>query len=221
MGRGVNHYAAMQSLENLQQIVSSGVDVDARDTMARNAMHWAVISGSLDVVERVLSLSRRLLDQPDNDGWTPHLGADPLVKCKGLDREWTLIQVARYYNIDDEAVELLVKKSKEKLGKEELYIEAEHAYLKASEQVGSCDSCHCQMLGNRYKCDDCLDFDFCYKCYKSCLVMHNRDHTFNVIGPEFPVVVKVKKESTEDNDDDTDDATDDDTDDDENETSKS
>lgn len=171
MGRAVIHYAAMQSLENLQQIVSSGVDVNARDTMGRNAMHWAVISGSLDVVERVLSLSRRLLDQPDNDGWTPLLwaargcatvhkeaasnaqeqiitflldqGADPLVKGKGLDREWTPIQVARYHSIDDEVVELLVKNTKEKLGKEELYIEAEHACLKASEQVGSCDSCHC------------------------------------------------------------------------------
>merc|ERR1712093_62478 len=140
-----------------------------------SAMHWAVVSGSLEVVERVYSLSRRLLDQPDNDGWTPLLwaargcvtvyketpsnaqeqimsflmdqGADPLVKGKGLDRTWTPIQVARYHGIDDEIIQFLVKSTKEKLGKEELYAEADHACLKASEQVGSCDSCHCQMLG--------------------------------------------------------------------------
>lgn len=65
------------------------------------------------------------------------------------------------------------------------------------------------MLGNRYKCHDCLDFDFCYKCYKSRLVIHKKDHTFDITGPEFEVV-ETEKESTEDDDDDTDDDTDDD-----------
>lgn len=171
MGRAVIHYAAMQSLENLQQMISAGVEVNTKDAMGRSAMHWAVVSGSLEVVERVYSLSRRLLDQPDNDGWTPLLwaargcvtvyketpsnaqeqimsflmdqGADPLVKGKGLDRTWTPIQVARYHGIDDEIIQFLVKSTKEKLGKEELYAEADHTCPKASEQVGSCDSCHC------------------------------------------------------------------------------
>lgn len=171
MGRAVIHYAAMQSLDNLQQIISAGVEVNTKDAMGRTAMHWAVTSGSLTVVERVYSLSRRLLDQPDNDGWTPLLwaargcetvykttpsngqeqimsfliaqGADPLVKGKGLDREWTPIQIARFHGIDDEIIQFLVKKTKERLGKDELYIEKEHACPKASEQVGSCDSCHC------------------------------------------------------------------------------
>ncbi|PVH77724.1 ankyrin, partial [Cadophora sp. DSE1049] len=147
MGRAVIHYAAMQSLENLQQIISAGVEVNTNDAMGRTAMHWAVVSGSLEVVERVYSLSRRLLDQPDNDeqimSFLIDQGADPLVKGKGLDRTWTPIQVARFHGIDDEMIQLLVRKTKEKLAKEELYIEAEHACPKASEQVGSCDSCHC------------------------------------------------------------------------------
>lgn len=171
MGRTVIHYAAMKNLENLQHIVSIGVEIDAEDYMGRSAMHWAVVSGSLEVVERVLSLSRRLLDQPDNDGWTPLLwaargcvtthketaitsqeqiinllldqGANILVRGKGIDREWTPIQVARYHNLDDEIIQLLIKKTKERLGKEELYHESEHECLKASAQGGSCDSCHC------------------------------------------------------------------------------
>lgn len=52
------------------------------------------------------------------------------------------IQVARYHDSDDEVVQLLIKKTKEKLGTEELYVEADQASLKATEQISTCDSCH-------------------------------------------------------------------------------
>lgn len=123
-GRVAMHYAAVQSLEHFLPIISAGADIEVKDKMERSVLHWAALGGKIDVIERVLYLSRSLADQPDVDGWTPLLwaarqsgteqnkgtvsaqkqiinfligqGADPCVVGKTLGgREWTTVKVAR------------------------------------------------------------------------------------------------------------------------------
>jgi ankyrin repeat protein len=284
MGRAAIHFAAAQIPELFQKILDAGADVDVRDKMHRTAIHWATIGGVIDTIERVLSLSRGIVDQADIDGWTPLLwaargcgrynkpttsnaqkkiikllldrGADPCVRWKGLDREWSPVKVARYHGVDDAVVQLLMAKAKEKLAAEGAagtWDEAFHASRKALKQNGYCDSClfvsvlmlsslillvpnhpqiprpspsrsvkkHPPVLrsaflmtskrksidGIRYKCETCLDFDFCYKCYLSRHLMHP-DHSFKTIGPEYEPVVEeapAEEECDKQEDDDTDD----------------
>ena len=73
------------------------------------------------------------------------------------------------------------------------------------------------MYGINYNCETCLDFDLCYKCYRSRHLIH-LDHPFKMIEPEYePVVEKALAEEGDeyrDDDDDDEDIDSDDTDDD-------
>lgn len=169
-GRVAIHFAASHTLEHFQPIQSAGADLEVMDKTNRTIVHWAVISGRPDMLERVLSLSRGKIDQADIDGWTPLLwaargtgtylnratdtmteevikllldrGADPTVVVKGPDRDWSPIKLARYYGVDDSVVNLLIAKTKEKLATEgKTFDESLHASKKALKQAGSCDSC--------------------------------------------------------------------------------
>jgi hypothetical protein len=35
--------------------------------------------------------------------------------------------------------------------------------------------------GDRYKCNNCVDFDLCFKCYAHAKQFHNEDHIFMLI----------------------------------------
>ena len=143
MGRMAIHFAAAGSMESFQLILRSGADVEVADKTGRTALHWASISGMAPVVNHIISLSRGLVDQIDNDGWSPLLwaargcdnklqkvssnaqekvikllldrGADPCVTTKGLDRDWSPVKVARYHGVDSRVIHLLEEKAKEKL----------------------------------------------------------------------------------------------------------
>jgi len=44
----------------------------------------------------------------------------------------------------------------------------------------SCDGCNqAPLIGDRYKCESCKDFDFCSKCYKE--GKHDKNHKFKII----------------------------------------
>ncbi|KAF6226268.1 hypothetical protein HO133_009134 [Letharia lupina] len=144
MGRMAIHFAAARSIEVFHAILESGADVEVVDKMGRTALHWASVSGMVHVVNHIISLSRRLVNQPDLDGWTPLLwaargsnttlkqvlpsaqkevikllldrGADPCVTTKGLKWEWSPAKIARYHGVVDTVVQLLEGKAKEKLG---------------------------------------------------------------------------------------------------------
>ena len=143
MGRMAIHFAAARSMENFQLVLQSGADVEVADKTGRTALHWASISGMAPVVNHIISLSRGLVDQIDNDGWSPLLwaargcdnclkkvssnaqeevikllldrGANPCVTTKGLDRHWSPVKVARYHGVDSRVIHLLEEKAKEKL----------------------------------------------------------------------------------------------------------
>jgi ankyrin repeat protein len=95
-----------------------------RDALGRTALHYAVVSGRLDIVRRIYELYGKEVDQKDNDGWTPLIwavrvcgnwststyqqvdiiqflkdqGADLCAREEGLlGRGWSPLKVARYY----------------------------------------------------------------------------------------------------------------------------
>lgn len=143
MGRMAIHFAAARSKENFQVVLESGMDVEATDKMGRTALHWASIGGMVQVIDRIISMSRALVDKADLNGWTPLLwaargsgnwqravsaseqeeviklllknGADPCVRAKGLDQDWSPVKVARYHGVNERVIRLLKEKAKEKL----------------------------------------------------------------------------------------------------------
>jgi ankyrin repeat protein len=88
-------------MQNFLAISSAGGDIEAVDKVGRTVLHWAVIGGNVDVIERVLSLNRQLLYQRDNDGWTPLLWA-----CRGAGT----VLVSRSQAVQKAVIALLLKR---------------------------------------------------------------------------------------------------------------
>ena len=172
MGRMAIHFAAARSIENFQAILGFGADVEVADKMGRTALHWASVSGMVHVVNCIISLSSGLVNQGDLDGWTPLLwaargsnttqrklsssaqeevirllldrGADPCVRSKGLDREWSPVEVAKYHGADSTVIQLLEEKAKEKLETTKAEIVSDkqfHSSRKADQKTAWCDCC--------------------------------------------------------------------------------
>jgi ribosomal protein S18 acetylase RimI-like enzyme len=50
-----------------------------------------------------------------------------------------------------------------------------------------CDCCNKQIIGTRFKCLNCRDFDLCKNCEKDSLTIHNEEHSFLEI--KYPIDV--------------------------------
>ncbi|KAI1465214.1 uncharacterized protein F4812DRAFT_462059 [Daldinia caldariorum] len=77
MGRKPIHFALYRSRERVELLRQHGAQLLDRDSMQRGSLHFAVLSGSLDLVRYVLDEGKaeQLVDQKDIDGWTPLLWA--------------------------------------------------------------------------------------------------------------------------------------------------
>lgn len=172
MGRMAIHFAAARSIDSFFAILESGANVDWADKMGRTALHWAAIGGMKSVVHEIMWLLRGLVDQGDRDGWSPLLwaargsdteqrtvlpdeqeeviellldrGADPCVRAKGLDQEWSPVKVAKYHGVSGKVIRLLEDKAKEKLmatGGEDAWDNEFHASRKAAKKSSWCACC--------------------------------------------------------------------------------
>ena len=172
MGRMAIHFAAARSVENFRAICDVWAGGEVADKIGRTTLHWASIGGMEVVVYRLLSLSDDSVNQGDRDGWTPLLwaargsdteqrellpreqeevikllldrDADPYVRGKGLDQEWSPVKVAKYHGVDRRVIQLLEKKAKEKLeamGSGNAWDAEFHASRKAARKDSWCGCC--------------------------------------------------------------------------------
>jgi ankyrin repeat protein len=71
-GRRPIHFAAVgQSTANFETLRDANADLYARDKAGRTIVHFAIVSGRLDLLQCVLQSTDGLLDVADDDGWTP------------------------------------------------------------------------------------------------------------------------------------------------------
>jgi len=171
MGRLPIHCAAFRSVDHMQPLLEAGADPMARDKMGRTALHVAVASGRVELVEKVLSLTPAGVDVPDADGWSPLLwacrrcndwgvddenlgavmkflvdhGADLWKTVTVLDRTWSPLKLARYHGHAEEALKVLTpdppRRTNPLTGAEDRWEDKEHVERKAKSMEVVCNAC--------------------------------------------------------------------------------
>lgn len=172
MGRMAIHFAAARSKEIFRAMLDLWADFEVADKIGRTALLWASVGGIEYIVNSIVYLSKGSVNKGDRDGWTPLLwaargsdtkqrkllpgeqeevinllliyGADPCVKAKGLDQEWSPVKVAKYHGVDGRVIRLLREKAKEELeatGSENSWDAEFHASRKAARRDSWCECC--------------------------------------------------------------------------------
>ncbi|KAI5862076.1 ankyrin repeat-containing domain protein [Durotheca rogersii] len=175
-------------------------DLDVVDKQGRKLLHYAAMSGEVDMVRILLDEEPSQLaelDLPDGDGWTPlhwacrsddNLDIIQILVEKGADvvREthdgWTPENIAAFHGAND--VEGFVK---------ERIATAATPPPRRRWKVGdsaeaTCDGCLLLsgIIGPRWRCKDCQDFDYCFKCSWTIDKTHP-DHTFTIIPSQIGI----------------------------------
>lgn len=182
-GRDAVHVVAARGSDGyLELLVDKGLDRNADvpityDKQGRHALHHAACSRETSVVAYLLKKYEKetVLDQPDNDGWTPlhwaakageqdvvqqflDIGADANLKEKL--NGWSPIQIAQFHGRDS-----VIEKLTEHLKLHEVVSSDEIIAPGEVDDSRECDGCGISPIcGTVYCCSTCVDFDFCFKC---------------------------------------------------------
>ncbi|KAH6845405.1 ankyrin repeat-containing domain protein [Chaetomium sp. MPI-CAGE-AT-0009] len=163
------HHATFRTVKHVEQLLSSGADIRAKDRLGRTILHTAVTSGRLDVVQKVLSMTSGLVNEPDLDGWTPlhwalrkcdhwgivstdraaiiqlliDEGADVLATGHCCHEEWSPLRLSRLYGLSREIISLLTPKMKTTAdqGRKQAWSAKSHHSRTAKSYNGYCDAC--------------------------------------------------------------------------------
>ncbi|KAF4462302.1 ankyrin 1 [Fusarium albosuccineum] len=213
------HMACYTSLEALNLLNAPDSDFAARDAVGRVPLHYAVLSGEVELVREVLERSERAgvdINVRDDDGWTPLLWAarsskrlfheedvnDPTTNVvsflleKGADPEveaqgWSAATVAYYHGMN--AIGDLIASRQESAAPR----------LEEGEKPKNgplfCDCCLLEIKGGYSACKNCFDFALCFKCVGSKDKIHPK-HWFGDEGekPEPPKRVEEDVAEAED-----------------------
>lgn len=190
------------SLKCLQYLKSRGIDLGALDKQKRTCLHHAAASlreRSCAVLEYLLEQG---LDpnQRDVDGWTPLfwaakagnitnaqrlLGASTHTNVPG-DLDWIPFAIATYH--DSHRVAAILAPSDRALPER---FKTQHFSTSLLHGWFICDGCELvsrrnldvsplneiadslkSIFGSRYRCSECPDFDYCFKCMLSAGITH-------------------------------------------------
>ena len=84
---------------------------------------------------------------------------------------------AFFHNLKDMALNIIDNKELDPILENLLnsdFIKLEHNHI--------CDGCDTPIVGDRYHCKDCQDFDFCSKCQQEKLISHDPKHQFEKLS---------------------------------------
>jgi ankyrin repeat protein len=143
LGRNPAQLASLRTTDPMELFTAEKFrrNFSCRDALGRTALHYAVMSGRLDVVKRAFDLSGQDVDAKADDGWTPLMwaartcghwgtatterqeiiqflkyeGADLWVRGKGFPRDWSPLKVARYYKAPSEILKMLVPETRQRI----------------------------------------------------------------------------------------------------------
>ncbi|CAN9409540.1 unnamed protein product [Alternaria sp. RS040] len=249
-GRYPIHLATVRpTTANFAVLRDANANLYVRDNAGRTLVHFAIVSGNLDLLRCVLQATNGLLHAPDADGWTPlhyaargtyyrhsdlvdqdmreqrkhefvvfliDQGADICALTVGPDgKQSSPLKLANYHGAKQKTLHLLTPHNNVN-NDAMVWDQISHQSKKAFDAWPTiyCDGClySQKVSGFRYKCRDCWDFDFCYKCYANRLLLHPH-HEWNTMGQEFEDEPDAQSEAANQDSDSDDDDTDSDSDD--------
>ncbi|KAF5581045.1 ankyrin 1 [Fusarium pseudocircinatum] len=154
------------------------------DSLNRKAVHLACYN-SLAVLN--------VLEAPDSDfalegefsnsdviSFLLKYGADPTIKGHGVDRDWTVSEVAYYHHAD--FVEDLIDQPSDKKIRSRKRGSAPGSQ---DNKNAYCDNCLIESHGIFFDCSQCFDFSLCFKCYRSAEKIHPLHASFVRCGSEW------------------------------------
>ncbi|KAH8805995.1 ankyrin repeat-containing domain protein [Xylogone sp. PMI_703] len=195
-GRTILHWATQGGhLEVLNYVIKllrqeDNFNIDDKDNDGWTALCWAARGCGIESKPiwgtAQVEILKSLLDN----------GADIHIQARFSTKEWwTPLQIAQYSGAAEEVIEFLTKASSKKTvdhshEHEERELKRTNTFRRAGQKAYfhsgyRCMCCLGEIRGIRYQCKDCLDFNFCYKCYNSRRRLHIEGHLFDEIGPEF------------------------------------
>ncbi|KAF5686699.1 ankyrin protein 1 [Fusarium denticulatum] len=206
------HLACYNSLAVLNVLEAPDSDFAVRDVVGRVPLHYAAMTGDVELVEVVLERSERVgisINVEDDDGWTPLLwaaraariwnrqietgcsskdmisfllkrGADPTIKGRGVDRDWTVCEVA-YYQHADFIEDLIDPPSDKKIRSRK----RGSAPRSQDNKNAYCDNCLIESHGIFFDCSLCFGFSLCFKCIRSADKIHPLHASFVRCGSEW------------------------------------
>ncbi|KAJ4266058.1 hypothetical protein NW762_004031 [Fusarium torreyae] len=152
----------------------NGADVNIRDQDRWTPLMWAVRSGSIATVEKLLS--------KDADIWARSHDSDQ----RG---EWSALKLANFSGRPPSLTEQLVPKKRTRAkpeGGEEEWDDSFHRVKTGDKKSISCDSCLVDIIGLCWTCIECNDgFSLCFKCFDHRSDFHSPEHDFKDVGPLY------------------------------------
>ncbi|KAH6999463.1 ankyrin repeat protein [Ilyonectria destructans] len=198
----------------LQTLLDAKADGRVKDRFGRRPIHFAAASSNNLEMYPVPNWTDDF-DIADDDNWTPllwaarsghqesiqklvDLGADIWASGRSYDptAEWSALRLAHFGGMREWSHGPLLKVLTPEPGETtrvnkddttEEWGSNVHTSHMGFYRVGVlCWGCLVTIRGMRWKCIECTqDVSFCFKCYAHRLDMHNREHTFEEIGPWF------------------------------------
>ncbi|KAF5573094.1 ankyrin repeat [Fusarium pseudoanthophilum] len=183
-GRTVLQWAVQSGdPKTVRRIVSlSNTAVEQKDKDGWTALCWACRGTTTDTVE-VRETS------PDDQAEIVQLllehGASLSLSVRGdANQMWSPLQIAIFHDSGERVIDLLNKA-------QEIFASGPLDRMPFSSAKGRqhngvyCDSCLSILVGTRYVCKSCPDFDFCFKCYIHRRDIHEPSHEFEENGPAW------------------------------------
>ncbi|KAM0254706.1 hypothetical protein ACHAQJ_006487 [Trichoderma viride] len=192
LGRTALHWAVqpgrLQTVEKIISLLPNKEAIDEPDIDGWTPLCWAargtdcwVSQEHAGEPQEQLKVMKLLLEN----------GANRSVQGSVDGQKWTPLKIARFSDQSEEVIELLkhgLVSEDEKEQEEKKTSEEESEEDKSKTGVFSsatCDSCRCRIYGFCYHCNECIDYDICWKCHVHKELVHFLDHTFEEKGPEF------------------------------------
>ncbi|KAI8966064.1 putative ankyrin repeat protein [Daldinia sp. FL1419] len=209
-GRRAVHFVCLSWTDDaIKALVKAGAEIDVKDKFGRTPLHFAAASPGDQCFHYLLNHVKNIdINVTDHDNWTPLLWAarsgnsntiSTLIKHNadlwarghvyGADAEWSALKLLNFANADKRTISELKPKLPTRInqyGEKEDWEDSEHNSEPGHMKRAVCKSCLVNIVGTQRKCIDCThDFSLCFKCYSHRSDIHDREHSFEDIGPLY------------------------------------